>query len=169
MQNYRYHRSCYFFHNESADSYRIALHLSGKPKNYNTMVKKTFKLFLILVGMITMAACTSGTQKEATKTDPMDLLLNKYVQVSLTADISHLSANEKEMLSLLFKAATIMDDISGHKILVQKMHSCQKLKIQKPVNLQKSIMAHGTNLTTKNHFWKDSAQCLQEHSFIRLI
>lgn len=41
----------------------------------------------------------------------MDLLLNKYVQVSLTADISHLSANEKEMLSLLFKAATIMDDI----------------------------------------------------------
>jgi hypothetical protein len=75
------------------------------------MVKKTFKLFLILVGMITMAACTSGTQKEATKTDPMDLLLNKYVQVSLTADISHLSANEKEMLSLLFKAATIMDDI----------------------------------------------------------
>jgi hypothetical protein len=75
------------------------------------MVKKTFKLFLILAGMITMAACTSGTQKEATKTDPMDLLLNKYVQVSLTADISHLSANEKEMLSLLFKAATIMDDI----------------------------------------------------------
>lgn len=75
------------------------------------MVKKTFKLFLILVGMITVAACTSGTQKEATKTDPMDLLLNKYVQVSLTADISHLNANEKEMLSLLFKAATIMDDI----------------------------------------------------------
>ncbi|MDP2236876.1 MAG: Zn-dependent hydrolase [Bacteroidales bacterium] len=75
------------------------------------MIKKTFKFFLVLAGIITMAACTSGTQKEATKTDPMDLLLNKYVQVSLTADISHLSANEKEMLSLLFKAATIMDDI----------------------------------------------------------
>ncbi|MDO8896691.1 MAG: Zn-dependent hydrolase, partial [Bacteroidales bacterium] len=75
------------------------------------MIKKIFKFFLVLAGIITMAACTSGTQKEATKTDPMDLLLNKYVQVSLTADISHLSANEKEMLSLLFKAATIMDDI----------------------------------------------------------
>jgi hypothetical protein len=75
------------------------------------MIKKTFRFFLILAGMISISACTTETQKEETKTDPMDLLLNKYVKVSLTSDISHLSANEKEMLSLLFKAATIMDEI----------------------------------------------------------
>ncbi|MCQ2308549.1 MAG: Zn-dependent hydrolase [Bacteroidales bacterium] len=40
-----------------------------------------------------------------------EALANQYAKVTLTSDISHLSANEKEMLGHLFEAGKIMDDI----------------------------------------------------------
>lgn len=40
-----------------------------------------------------------------------EALANQYAKVTLTTDISHLTANEVEMLSLLFEAGRIMDDI----------------------------------------------------------
>ncbi len=55
-------------------------------------------------------ACAPGETKQK-ELSPMEQLTAKYVQVPLTADISHLSANEKEMLKLLFKAADIMDEL----------------------------------------------------------
>jgi len=69
------------------------------------------KIAIVGILLITIISCTQTVQKETVETDPMDQLLNKYVEVKLTADISHLSNNEKEMLKLLFEAAQIMDDI----------------------------------------------------------
>ena len=73
---------------------------------------KTMKISFF-AGLLLMiaAACTNQTQQQQTPPDPMDQLLSKYAEVTLTSDISHLSANEKDMLKLLFKAADIMDNI----------------------------------------------------------
>lgn len=61
--------------------------------------------------ILSIMACQQTQQQQAKEQDPMDLLLDKYVEVPLKADISHLSTNEKEMIKLLFEAAQIMDDI----------------------------------------------------------
>ncbi len=58
-----------------------------------------------------MTACNQPAPQQQTTDDTMDKLLSKYTEVNLSSDISHLSANENEMLRLLFEAAEIMDDI----------------------------------------------------------
>jgi hypothetical protein len=75
------------------------------------MISRTLQIsFLLMVMMLAMSSCQTQ-EPEQTEITPMEQLVSKYVQVPLTADISHLSANEKEMLKLLFQAADIMDDI----------------------------------------------------------
>jgi hypothetical protein len=75
------------------------------------MISRTLQLgSLLMVMVLAMPSCQTG-EPEQTEISPMEQLVSKYVQVPLTADISHLSANEKEMLKLLFQAADIMDDI----------------------------------------------------------
>lgn len=71
------------------------------------------KRITIAISMLLMlvTACNSPAPQQQTPPDPMDQLLSKYAEVTLTSDISHLSANEKEMLRLLFQAAQLMDDI----------------------------------------------------------
>ncbi|MBU1370433.1 MAG: Zn-dependent hydrolase [Bacteroidetes bacterium] len=71
------------------------------------MKKLSFMLGLLLM----LGACEQPATNTAETPDPMTSLMEKYAEVPLTADISHLSDDEKEMLQLLFKAATIMDDI----------------------------------------------------------
>lgn len=64
--------------------------------------------------MVFMTAFDGGSQKSQStenESNVMKELVDKYVPVELTADISHLSANEKEMLKLLFEASALMDDI----------------------------------------------------------
>lgn len=74
------------------------------------MIKNTFSM-LIMTATMLLLSCTSNEKQSTQEIDPMETLLEKYVQVPLTSDIAHLSASEKEMLGLLFKAAAIMDDI----------------------------------------------------------
>lgn len=74
------------------------------------MIKNTFSMFVMAATML-LLSCTSNEKQSTQEIDPMETLLEKYVQVPLTSDIAHLSASEKEMLGLLFKAAAIMDDI----------------------------------------------------------
>ncbi len=73
------------------------------------MVMKNLSFLLALLFLVT--ACQQPAPKETETPDPMSELMDKYAEVQLTADISHLSDNEKEMLKLLFEAASIMDDI----------------------------------------------------------
>ncbi len=56
-----------------------------------------------------------ATESEATgeqaEPKPADQLLAKYADFTLTSDLSHLSANQKQLLPVLIEAATIMDDL----------------------------------------------------------
>jgi hypothetical protein len=59
---------------------------------------------------------TARTQNEFQKSQPVLLQgfknrLNIYKEVTLNADLSHLSANQKQMLALLIDASKIMDDL----------------------------------------------------------
>jgi hypothetical protein len=69
---------------------------------------------LIVFVVIVITACGDRAQKTTSDkagSEAMKELVNKYVTVRLTADISHLSDNEKEMLRLLFEASGLMDEI----------------------------------------------------------
>ena len=65
------------------------------------------KHLTIIAAVAVMACgCTQGP-----KTEPEAKLIDKYAEYTLTTDISHLSENEKQMLSLLFEAADVMEDL----------------------------------------------------------
>src|SRR5690554_6254383 len=49
--------------------------------------------------------------KKPVKKSTGDQLLANYASFTLTADLSHLSENQKKMLSYLIKAAKVMDDL----------------------------------------------------------
>lgn len=75
-------------------------------------------LILILAGLFLASSCGSGPKSAATEesgttqeTTDMQKKINSYASFKLTADISHLSSDEKEMLLLLFEASALMDDI----------------------------------------------------------
>lgn len=77
-------------------------------------MKLQFKYFVPAACIIALsfASCEQAPVKQTKGNSPMNNgLMNKYAEVTLTSDISHLSTNDKEMLKLLFKAASIMDDI----------------------------------------------------------
>jgi len=82
------------------------------------MVQKINTLLSLVLLATIIVSCNSGTQNKETdqkettsELTVMQKNLQKYVSVKLTADIAHLSNNEKEMLKLLFEAAKLMDDI----------------------------------------------------------
>lgn len=70
---------------------------------------------LLSLLVIAIAACSPqpkeapAEQKEAPS--GMQALLDNYTTVKLTADLSHLSDNQKEMIKVLIDAAKIMDDL----------------------------------------------------------
>ena len=60
------------------------------------------------------ATACDDTKKPEPTPEPVQQKANlsdKYAEYTLTSDISHLSANEREMLTLLFQAADIMDGL----------------------------------------------------------
>ena len=69
---------------------------------------------LPLVAIVALIATACDTPKPEPTPEPVQQTKNlsdKYAEYTLTTDISHLSANEREMLSLLFEAADIMDQL----------------------------------------------------------
>ena len=71
-------------------------------------MKKINVILSMLAIVVVLTSCDSATNK-AKEEKPYEM--KKYAKVKLTADITHLSDNQKEMLKFLFEAATIMDDI----------------------------------------------------------
>jgi hypothetical protein len=91
-------------------------------------IKLTKIAAVVLLTSATLTACNSADQESSVqnstnkvqdniKTSQPELIkgfasrLNIYKEVTLTADLSHLSANQKKMLALLIDTSKIMDDL----------------------------------------------------------
>lgn len=102
------------------------------------MLRKVITVFTV-IGTLAFIACCNQSSKteeemennykgvvapgEALKADPaadVAQKLSTYATYKLTADISHLSENEKQILPLLFDAAQLMDDIYWQQSLGTK-------------------------------------------------
>ncbi|KGJ87236.1 dipeptidyl-peptidase 3 family protein [Colwellia psychrerythraea] len=96
-------------------------------------VKLTKIAAVILLATATLSACnntseTSPTKQENQVSQPellsgFEQRLNIYKEVTLTADLSHLSANQKQMLKLLIDASKIMDDLFWQQAFSQDKKS----------------------------------------------
>ena len=71
--------------------------------------------YLAIIAAVAVVATACGNKKTEQPVEPVQEqttnLSDKYAEYTLTSDISHLSENEREMLSLLFEAADIMDNL----------------------------------------------------------
>ena len=70
--------------------------------------------YLAIIAALAIGASACDTPKPEPTPEPVQQTKNlsdKYAEYTLTTDISHLSDNEREMLSLLFEAADIMDQL----------------------------------------------------------
>jgi len=78
------------------------------------MIKRSFfalGLLGLLLGIVSCGAAPQEQEKQTIVESPAQVLVDKYTEFTLTADIAHLSADEKEMLKILFKAADKMNSI----------------------------------------------------------
>lgn len=91
----------------------IRTFVSLKPiKDQIKMLKNFFSLVSIILLVSFLTGCENATEKKQEKTTEKPAYqMAKYATVKLTADISSLTDNQKEMLKLLFRAADIMDNI----------------------------------------------------------
>ncbi|SES71693.1 dipeptidyl-peptidase 3 family protein [Thalassotalea agarivorans] len=70
------------------------------------------KIVAIALTISTLVGCGEQNQsKQLSLVDGAEQRLDIYYQVPLTADLTHLSDNQKEMLGLLIEASNIMDDL----------------------------------------------------------
>ena len=69
------------------------------------------RYLFLLVAAVLMASCTSRPDGPSAERELMD----KYITVRLTADLSHLPESEREMIPLLIDAADIMDSLFWHQ------------------------------------------------------
>ncbi|HEY4539833.1 MAG TPA: Zn-dependent hydrolase [Faecalibacter sp.] len=76
-------------------------------------MKKTIVLSSIALTSLLASCATQKTESNATKveTTANEFKPQYYSEYTLTTDLSHLSANEKEIVKLMIKAADIMDDL----------------------------------------------------------
>ncbi len=96
-------------------------------------LKLTKVAAVILLATATLSACNNTSETSATKqanqVNQPELLsgfesrLDIYKEVTLTADLSHLSANQKQMLKLLIDASKIMDDLFWQQAFSQDKKS----------------------------------------------
>ncbi len=93
---------------------------------------KRYLFIALLVGLLfPFSGCKNNPKPEKkqgeNKNAKMKALVDTYSSFTLTTDISHLSANEKKMLKLLFKAANKMNDIYWKETWGNKSALMQKI------------------------------------------
>ncbi|MGK0308567.1 MAG: hypothetical protein ACI8RP_001530, partial [Urechidicola sp.] len=74
-------------------------------------MKKIMTLLLITVVLLSCKPKDESRNPTTQITSEMKNNLNKYVSVKLTADVSKLTENERQMLPLLINAADKMNDL----------------------------------------------------------
>jgi len=111
------------------------------------MLRNAISIVTIAILMVMATACNKNSQKseeemenqrkgvipEAQELKPdtavdVQQRLSIYAPFTLTADISHLSAKEKQMLPLLFDAAAIMDEIFWQQTIGDKQAFLSAIK-----------------------------------------
>lgn len=70
-----------------------------------------YSLLIVLSFALVFTSCENVKNEKAEKTEKKAYKMKKYAEFTLTADISHLSDNQKEMLKKLFEASDIMNNI----------------------------------------------------------
>ena len=89
-------------------------------------------IFLILIISIVAIGCENKAKRTSesnvNETDTYQLMLNKYVSVPLTSDLSGLSDQQKKMLPLLMQAADIMDELFWYEAYGEKDSLLSALK-----------------------------------------
>ncbi|MFA0964026.1 Zn-dependent hydrolase [Roseivirga sp. BDSF3-8] len=84
---------------------------------------------LLVVLLAAFAACAGESQQEETQssgepataaTTDASKLVDKYTDVTLTSDLSHLSDDQKKMVGLLIQAADIMNELFWYEALGDK-------------------------------------------------
>ncbi len=78
------------------------------------MKTKFLNIMIFASVVVLLTACNNTPKKEEVKTEElteMQKLVNNYAEVELKADLSHLSANQKEMVKKLIEVADIMEQL----------------------------------------------------------
>lgn len=73
-------------------------------------MNKHFISATAFAALLTCMSC-NNTTKETVEKSPLQQKVEEFASFELTADISHLSANEKELLGIFIDIAQIMDDL----------------------------------------------------------
>ncbi|MBO4739602.1 MAG: Zn-dependent hydrolase [Bacteroidales bacterium] len=73
-------------------------------------MNKHFISATAFAALLTCMSC-NNTTKETVEKSPLQQKVEEFASFELTADISHLSANEKELLGIFIDIAKIMDDL----------------------------------------------------------
>jgi hypothetical protein len=127
---------------------------------------KLSKIASVLLVASALSAC--GDNSETTNSSAVNLLpeyqnrLDIYKTVTLSADLSHLSSNQKQMLSLLIEASDIIDDLFWQQAFGQDkatfLASISDEKVREfarinygPWDRLNGDKAFLTNTTEKNH------------------
>jgi hypothetical protein len=106
------------------------------------MIKKVSSSIIVLVIIVLFSGCSSteeqreekrvgiipqGMPLSAISQAAVEARLEIYAPFTLTADISHLSEKEKQMLPLLFEVAEIMDDIFWQQTIGNKQNFLKRI------------------------------------------
>ena len=75
------------------------------------MIKKSLIILTAMISIVALSSFLEGEKAAKQKDSENTYKMKKYATVKLTADISHLSENQKEMLKLLFETADVMEEI----------------------------------------------------------
>ena len=98
-------------------------------------MKKTLFFGLIILLTTGIISCDSQLAKKEKKAPTAQLVkdyhMAQYAKVKLTSDISHLNTNQKEMVKLLFEAASVMDGIFWKENVGSKEVFLDKIKDSK--------------------------------------
>jgi len=74
------------------------------------MIKKQFMAIIVLVAIV-FSSCNNQKASKQVSDNEMKSLVEMYTPFELTADLSHLTDMEKEMVKVLFEASSIMNEI----------------------------------------------------------
>lgn len=91
---------------------------------------KLISLFSLMIVLLMVGGCKNNPKKDAGQEDAVAQKVKEFAKVKLTIDMSQLDDNQKKMLSLMFDAADIMDNIFWQEAYGDKEALLTSLKTQ---------------------------------------